>query len=176
METQDIKEEIIDIQAREGMRKLNATNAELKAKSDYIALEFEKLRNVYREPTQSPEQDKLLTALSKCISELHNLDLDRTGKGNRGGYTTLPDLTRFAMPILEKHGLSFRTEPIVVNDVDCLRSVLGHSSGQWHSSVHRLAIDYQSGKDVNQALGGALTYAKKHVMGTYFMLHTGDEK
>ena len=103
-------------------------------------------------------------------------DMERTGSGNRGNYATLTDLTIFAMPFLEKHGLSFRMEPIEKNDGDYLRSILGHSSGQWNSSVCKITVDYKNSADPLQAYGKALTYMKKYVFGAYFVLHTGSEK
>jgi len=103
-------------------------------------------------------------------------DMERTGSGNRGNYATLTDLTIFAMPFIEKNGLSFRMEPVEKNGEDYLRSVLGHSSGQWNSSVCKITVNYKSNPDLLQAYGAALTYMKKYVFGAYFVLHTGSEK
>jgi hypothetical protein len=80
------------------------------------------------------------------------------------------------MPFIAKYGLSFRMEPIEKGDSDYLRSVLGHSSGQWTSSTCKIRPDYKANTDPNQEYGKSLTYMKKYVFGAYFNLHTGSEK
>jgi len=179
--------EIVDIKCRESVKLVNETakqaiknNLEYSAKIDYISAKLEdierKLKAAIVEESGSKEQDKLLAALSKCLGEMSKADMERTGNGNRGNYATLTDLTIFAMPFIEKNGLSFRMEPIEKNDGDYLRSVLGHSSGQWNSSVCKITVDYKNQPDPLQAYGKALTYMKKYVFGAYFVLHTGSEK
>lgn len=176
--------EIIDSNCRDAVKIINTklvqNNLESSAKIDYISNKLEdierKLKAAIIEESGSKEQDKLLAALSKCLGEMSKADMERTGSGNRGNYATLTDLTIFAMPFIEKHGLSFRMEPIEKNDGDYLRSVLGHSSGQWNSSVCKINVDYKNTPDALQAYGKALTYMKKYVFGAYFVLHTGSEK
>jgi hypothetical protein len=174
-------QEIVDSLARDVIKKLNTANFEQKTKIDYISNALEEMRNALKdaivEETQSKEQDKLFAALSKCLGEMNKTDMERTGSGNRGNYATLTDLTVFAMPLLAKYELCFRMEPIEKNNQDYLRSVLGHSSGQWNSSTCKITVDYKtSGTDPLQAYGKALTYMKKYVFGAYFGLHTGSEK
>jgi len=156
------------------------TELEHEAKISSLASSLERtrvaLRNAIVEETQSKEQDKLLAALSKCLGEMHAVEIERTGSGNRGNYATLTDLTIFAMPFITKNGLSFRMEPIEKDDQDYMRSVLGHSSGQWASSKCKIRPDFAKESDANQAYGKSLTYMKKYVFGAYFNLHTGSEK
>ena len=176
-------DEIIDSNCRDAVKiintKLTQFNLESNSKIDYVTAKLEdverKLKAAIVEESGSKEQDKLLAALSKCLGDMSKADMERTGAGNRGNYATLTDLTIFAMPILEKHGLSFRMEPIEKNDGDYLRSVLGHSSGQWNSSICKITVDYKNAQDANQAYGKALSYMKKYVFGSYFCIHTGKE-
>jgi len=183
-ETGHTSTEIVDLKSREALTTVNAKlvqyNLECSSKIDYISAKFEdierKLKAAIVEEAGSKEQDKLLAALSKCLGEMSKADMERTGSGNRGNYATLTDLTIFAMPFIEKNGLSFRMEPIEKNNEDYLRSVLGHSSGQWCSSVCKINVDYKNSTDALQAYGKALTYMKKYVFGAYFVLHTGSEK
>ena len=173
-------EEIKDIAARRVINDLTKDNLQLKSKIEYITTAFEevnnKLKSIIVEKTETPDQDKLLAAFSKCLGEMHRAEMERTGAGNRGNYATLTDLTIFAMPFIEKNGLSFRMEPIEKDDCDYLRSVLGHASGQWTSSTCKIRPDYEKAADPNQAYGKSLTYMKKYIFGAYFSLHTGSEK
>lgn len=178
------EKEVVDLKCRDSLKIINAkliqNNLESSAKIDYISTKLEdierKLKSAIVEESGSKEQDKLLAALSKCLGEMSKADMERTGAGNRGNYATLTDLTIFAMPFIEKNGLSFRMEPVEKNDGDYLRSVLGHSSGQWNSSMCKITIDYKGSTDPLQAYGKSLTYMKKYVFGAYFVLHTGSEK
>jgi hypothetical protein len=169
--------EIIDILAREGLKKVNSDNFALNSKLNFLGADMERLREVSREATQSPEQDKLMEALSLAKAEMCSGDIERSGYiQNRGSYANLDDIRTFVDPILSKHGLSFRLEPIEVEDKDFLKTVLGHKSGQWYSSMARLKVDLSKGSNALQAYGSALTSMKRYIYGTFFMLHTGGDK
>ena len=169
--------EVIDLLAREGLKRVHALNAELKAKTDYLALELERIKNERDEPTQSVEQGKLLKALALAKDEMSKTGIERTGHiVNRGSYATLDDIRAFVDPILARHGLSFRTEEAEIGNEDYLRSVIGHDSGQWYSSITRIRPDYSKGGDAIQAYGRALTSKKRYAYGAFFMLHTGGDK
>ena len=181
--------EIVDIKCRDSVKIVNETakqavknNLEYSAKIEYISAKLEdierKLNAAIVEEAGSKEQDKLLSALSKCLGEMHGSEssVERTGHSHKGNSATLTDLADFAMPFLANNGLSFRMEPIEKDDSDYLRSVLGHSSGQWNSSICKIRPDYKANSDPNQEYGKSLTYMKKYVFGAYFDLHTGSEK
>lgn len=169
--------EVIDILSREGLKRVHALNTELKAKCDYLALELEKIKNNNEEPMQSVEQDKLLKALALAKNEMAKSDIERSGHiVNRGSYATLDDIRVFVDPILAKYGLSFRTEEAEIGNEDYLRSVIGHESGQWYSSLTRIRPDYAKGNDALQAYAKALTSKKRYAYGAFFMLHTGGDK
>lgn len=172
-----IDNEIIDILAREALKRVSASLAEIKAKIDFLALENEKLRNSTKEATQSIEQGLLLEALAAAKMEMSSSNIERSGYiQNRGSYATLDDIREFVDPILSKYGLSFRVEPIEKNNEDYLTAYLGHKSGQWYSSTCKIKPDYNKSSDALQAYGKALTSMKRYVYGAYFMLHTGGEK
>lgn len=169
--------EVIDILAREGLKRVNAANTELKAKVEYLALEIERIKNEKEEVTQSKEQDQLLKALALAKNEMASTSIERTGHiVNRGSYATLDDIRAFVDPILSKYGLSFRTEEAEVDNEDYLRTVVGHESGQWYSSLTRIRPDYNKSGDALQAYAKALTSKKRYAFGAFFMLHTGGEK
>jgi len=169
--------EIIDILSREGLKRVHALNTELKAKCDYLALELEKMKNIHRDPTQSLEQDKLLEALALAKAELCSGDIERSGYiQNRGSYANLDDIRTFVDPILSKHGLSFRLEPIERENQDYIKTYIGHKSGQWYSSESKLKLDPTKGSNPLQAFGSALTSTKRYIYGTFFMLHTAGDK
>ncbi len=170
-------DEIIDTLAREGLKKIHADNFAINTKLNTLGVEVERLLNVSREITESPEQDKLLEALALAKNDMAASEIERSGHiVNRGSYATLDDIRVFVDPILSKYGLSFRAEPIEKDDKDYLRSKLGHKSGQWCSFETRVRVDYSKGGDPLQALGKALTSMKRYVYGTFFMLHTGGDK
>lgn len=174
-EMHDVKvNEVEDTLARESVRKLHATAMELKAKTDFLAMELEKLKAAKEPITQSPKQEKLLEALAAAKADMSNGGIERTGYiQNRGSYATLDDMREFVDPILSKHGLSFRVES---TEDDCFRVYLGHSSGQWYSSTSKMKVDYSKGGDAIQAWAKALTSMKRYAYGTFFMLHTGGDK
>ena len=169
--------EIIDILSRDAIKKMHGVNLELKSKLEYLASKIEELQHTSREVTQSIEQDKLLTALGLAKSEMALSGIERSGHiVNRGSYATLDDIRVYVDPILSKYGLTFRTEPVEQEDKDYLLAYLGHSSGQWYSSLSRIRVDYSKGGDAIQAYGKALTSMKRYVYGAFFMLHTGGDK
>lgn len=172
-----MESEMIDLLAREGLKRVHALNTELKAKCDYLALEIEKIKNEREELTQSPEQDKLLKALALAKDEMSKTGIERSGHiVNRGSYATLDDIREFVDPILAKFGLSFRTEEAEIDNEDYLRTVVGHESGQWYSSITRIRPDYSKSGDALQAYAKALTSKKRYAYGAFFMLHTGGDK
>ena len=91
-------------------------------------------------------------------------------------YATLDDIRLFVDPILSKHGLVFRIEPVEQNNEDYLLTHIGHKSGQWYTSRCKMKIDYAKTADALQAYGKALTSMKRYIYGTFFMLHTGGDK
>jgi hypothetical protein len=172
-----MSEEIIDTLAREGLKKVHSDNFAINAKLTSLGAEIEKLLNTSREITQSVEQDKLLEALALAKSDMALSGIERSGRiVNRGSYATLDDIRVYVDPILSKYGLTFRTEPVEQEDKDYLLAYLGHSSGQWYSSLSRIRVDYSKGGDAIQAYGKALTSMKRYVYGAFFMLHTGGDK
>lgn len=177
-----MSEEIIDLMAREGLKRVHGANLETKGKIEWLASELEKIRNTSREITQSTEQDKLWTAFSAAKAEMSALEaanqgMEKTGHAaTYGSYATVDDLRLFIDPILHKHGLSFVCEPIVVDDKDYLKYRLNHSSGQFTSECCKVNVDYSKGRDAYQSYATALTYLKKQIYGAFFMIHTGGEK
>lgn len=172
-----MENEVIDILSREGLKRVHAMNTELKAKCDYLALELERIKHDKEEITQSKEQDKLLKALALAKDEMARTEIERSGHIiNRGSYATLDDIRVFVDPILSKYGLSFRTEEAEVENEDYLRTVIGHESGQWYSSLTRIRPDYSKSGDTLQAYAKSLTSKKRYAYGAFFMLHTGGDK
>lgn len=116
-------------------------------------------------PTGTPNLNKALAAFQ---AEMPTLERDREvevetkgDKPNYGySYATLANVTRVAMPLLGKHGLSFTAFPGTGADGKfSLTYSLLHESGEERSGMFPL-----SAEGGIQVLGGRITYARRYCL------------
>lgn len=120
--------------------------------------------------TQTPLTE-LLAALSKAQGEMSPAVMDKksTAFGGRAyPYASLSSILRAVRPAFSKHGLAVVQKVESVNGELCLKTTLGHSSGQWIDSVMPLMID----KKTSQGLGSAITYARRYSLAAFAGVET----
>lgn len=111
---------------------------------------------------------KLNAALSKFQAEMPALERDRRvdvetkdpSKAYGYSYATLANVTRHALPLLGKHGLSFTAFPGLGSDGKmALRYALLHESGEERTGEFPL-----SAEGGIQMLGGRITYIRRYCL------------
>lgn len=119
---------------------------------------------------KSETLSKLAAALVKAQSEIKIAVKDATNPFFKSNYADLPAVIDAIKPALNKHGIAF-LQVIVAEGVE---TVLLHESGEFISGVTPIKIipEYKKDKSGNiiessahetpQALGSAITYAKRY--------------
>lgn len=108
------------------------------------------------------KHESLIEALAAFQAELPKVGKNSTNPHFRSKYASLEDITEVVLPALARHGLAWVTLPVV--DVDrgfVLRYKLMHESGEYESGEWPLP----DAKSTAQALGSALTYARRYTLG-----------
>lgn len=102
--------------------------------------------------TQLPRITKDLTAKVKS---------ERTGAQYSYNYADLAQISAEVLPLMGKLGLSFISRPTVVDGNFVLVYELRHISGEVIGGVYPLPAP---GRDTPQAIGGAITYARRYCL------------
>lgn len=108
------------------------------------------------------KHESLTEALAAFQADLPKVGKNSTNPHFKSKYASLEDITEVVLPALAKHGLAWMTLPMV--DVDrgfVLRYKLVHESGEYESGEWPLP----DAKSTAQALGSALTYARRYTLG-----------
>ena len=108
---------------------------------------------------QSNEINELATALSKAQGSFTAIPKGDENPFFKSKYAGLPDVVKFAAPVLSANGLSV-SQFIHQNELgeDCLKTYLLHSSGQFIEHSMKLYL----GKLDSQGMGSATTYARRY--------------
>jgi hypothetical protein len=106
----------------------------------------------------SPELGKLFEALSKAQAEIKPAKLDMENPYYKSKYASLKSCQEAYRAPLAKFGLAIVQQVYSEQDAYYVRTVLGHSSGQWMSNVFKLIV----GKRDMQGLGSAITYGRRY--------------
>jgi len=122
---------------------------------------------------RSKEIDKLLTALSKAQGEFSTVGRDSKNPAFKSEYASLNAYVEAARPVLAKHGLTFmQLVHSPTGEHICLKSVLGHSSGQYWESNVCLKID-PNARNLAHQVGSLLKYLRRYSIGA--MLGLADD-
>lgn len=115
---------------------------------------------------RSEQINELAGALSKAQGAFPAIEKNRevTVKSEKGTYkfwyATLDNIVDGIRKPLSENGLSY-VQAIVTSDREMLcETMLMHSSGQWLCTA--LPVKFSDGKNNAQALGSAITYAKRY--------------
>ena len=118
--------------------------------------------------TGSPELDKWFEALAAAQGEMKNPPKNATatirGTSKRGTpveyelkYSSLDVILSTLRPVLSKHGLCITQPPDETEKGTAIRTILGHSSGQWMQSLVLIGA-----QENMKGYGAALTYLKRY--------------
>jgi len=111
------------------------------------------------EKTQSDNLNELFAALAKAQGEMEGAKKDAKNPFFKSNYADLSSCWDSVRGPLSKNGLSVTQLPQPTgNGVVIVKSVLGHSSGQWISST----IEMKPVKQDPQGIGSCLTYARRY--------------
>lgn len=102
--------------------------------------------------------DALAKALSAAQGEMENAPLNKENPHFRSKYADMAAVRDAVMPALRKHKLAIVQGTEIDGDRLTLRTRLLHESGQWIESAYPLPMN----TDKPQALGSALTYARRY--------------
>ncbi len=102
--------------------------------------------------------EKLFTALSKAQGEMKPAVMDCRNPHYNSQYASLTSVQDAYREPFARHGLLITQMVFSKDNRYSIRTVLGHSSGQWMSNVFTLLLDKQN----MQGLGSAVTYARRY--------------
>lgn len=107
--------------------------------------------------------DQLAAALAKAQSTIEGAAKDKQNPHLRTRYADLGSVWDACKTSLVDNGLAVAQLPDACADEPVLRTVLTHVSGQWMASTIPLKFsDDEKGRSTMQALGSALTYARRY--------------
>lgn len=102
---------------------------------------------------------EIATALAKAQMELQNPPKNKTNPHFNSKYVDLSDGLDVIRKTLGKNGLSFIQATKAHESVIILHTRIMHTSGQWIESTYPV-----SGLEKHQAMGSALTYARRYAL------------
>ena len=129
-------------------------------------------------PMEAPPQDitwrsdditKLLAALSRFQGEVKAAIKGKEGYGYK--YADIAAVIATAQEPLAKNGLCVTHITVQVQGRTCLRTILGHESGQWILGDYPLLPV----KNDPQAIGSAVTYARRYSFMAVLGLPVADD-
>ena len=107
----------------------------------------------------SGEIEKLVGALLKSQAAMPSVAKDGSNPHFKSKYASLPGIFTACLPVLNKNGILLVQSPgDAPKGFVALETTLMHSSGQWMSS----SLLMPTGKETAQAVGSALTYARRY--------------
>lgn len=128
----------------------------------------------------SPKVNDLVKALVEFKKSMPELKTDKAA-GGRYKYQSLPTLLNAISPELAKHGLSCMQPVHSLADKTYVITMILHASGQYIRSITAVPEQYiMVGKMVKtsenlQAMGGALTYTKRHALKSMLGIDADDD-
>jgi hypothetical protein len=98
-------------------------------------------------------------ALAKAQAELKNPPKNKENPHFKSKYVDLSDGLDEVRKTLGKHQIAFIQAPMINDNMVVLHTRLAHSSGEWIESIYPV-----SGLDKHQAMGSAMTYARRYAI------------
>lgn len=133
---------------------------------------------------QSEQIDQLATALAAAQSELLPAIKDSTNPHLRNRYADLGSCWEAIKACLPRHGLSVVQGGYTRGGRDFVRTTLLHASGQWISGITPIFLkslnkegrmQYPAGMNTMQALGSAISYARRYGLAAICGLTAEDD-
>lgn len=113
---------------------------------------------------QSESIAKLAAAMVAAHAEMENPTKDRANSHHKYKYATLEALLEVAKPVLAKHRLTVVQMPAGTGDVPTLVTAVVHESGEFIRSEMPLTLLKPESVRGPQALGSAITYARRYAL------------
>lgn len=122
--------------------------------------------------TKSDQINELATALAKAQSQMHGAKKDSVNPFFKSNYADLTSCWEACRDPLTKNGLSvIQSTRMTESGNAVLVTMLCHSSGQWISGEFPVRPD----KEGLQALGAALSYARRYALSSIIGLVQEDD-
>tara|TARA_R110002124_G_scaffold96527_1_gene241296 strand:+ start:65 stop:754 length:690 start_codon:yes stop_codon:yes gene_type:complete len=110
----------------------------------------------------SPDIGELAMALAKAQEEMFPAVPNSQNTFLKNKYADLNSVLSAVRPALCRNQIAFPQTIDEFDGHDYLITTLIHASGQWIRSRIKLTHESQKGTNANQALGGALSYARRY--------------
>jgi len=114
----------------------------------------------------------LAAGLAKFNGEVSRISKDAANPFFKNKYATLDTIIDEVRPILTKHGLSIMQFPSGDGENITLKTILIHESGEWIESEN---LTIKPVKNDPQAVGSAVTYARRYSLAAFLSLNTGED-
>lgn len=114
----------------------------------------------------------LAVALTKFNGEVSKISKDAKNPFFKNNYATLDNIVDEIRPILTKNGLSILQIPGGDGENVIMKTLLLHESGEFIESD---PLIMRPVKNDPQAVGSAITYARRYSLGAFLSLNTGED-
>lgn len=123
---------------------------------------------------RSPSFAELAKAMNKVQAEIEDPSKSKTADAGRRGtyrYADLPGVLDVVRPEMAKNGLAVVQCPCEYDDAPALLTLLLHTSGEWLETTIKLRpVQFDP-----QAVGSALTYARRYALLSMFGIAAEDD-
>lgn len=115
-------------------------------------------------------------AEAPLINQSHTAKIATRGGGSYSyTYAPLDEIARTILPLLTKHGLSYRWDTVVEKNAITVRCTVSHVAGHSETSSMTLPIDNTSAMSEQQKVGAAMTFGQRRSLTAALGLVTTDE-
>jgi hypothetical protein len=181
----DIDELTIDSETRVSeMRasetRISDTESQLKALTALQTYARQIARKEFSYNIMSPQVNELVKSIVEFKKNMPEMKTDKTA-GGRYRYQSFPALISAISSDLAKYNISFFQPIHTLGDKTYVISLLLHTSGQYIRSLTIIPDKYtMAGKVINtnenlQAMGGAITYTKRHALKSLLGIDADDD-
>tara|TARA_Y100000310_G_scaffold338657_1_gene428982 strand:+ start:6898 stop:7584 length:687 start_codon:yes stop_codon:yes gene_type:complete len=112
--------------------------------------------------SMSDEIGELATALAQAQAEIAPAIKDSENPFLKNKFADLNSVCNVVRPAMRKNGLAWPQLLDNIDGTDYLVTMLLHTSGQWIRSRMKLTCEASKGVNENQAMGIAITYARRY--------------
>lgn len=120
---------------------------------------------------QSESLGNLFKALASAQSEIKGAHKDSSNPFYKSKYATLESVWEACREPLTKNGLSVSQFPCTLNNKPALKTVLGHSSGEFISDIAEL----NPTKNDPQGMGSAISYMRRYALAAVVGIYQEDD-
>lgn len=119
----------------------------------------------------SEKKEAFYSAMLEVQKELHHAKFDSKNSHFSSEYASLESYLDAAKPVLSKHGFVLTQGCVPIGDISGLETLIVHTSG----SEVRHTVPLLLAKQDMQALGSAITYARRYGLATILGMGSADD-